>query len=189
MVAMDRSISDWPTMRQKLRPLNVDSKPRIVGGSEPTELDQVVAMCREIFGAIEMDIATQPALDTGEDFMIVITGTDGKRPSMSLREAGKLATYQQTWRGYLAKLNKRAADIGQKQVVSVPKWHSVLVCPTCHELQLGSSRATRKTHECHICAARCAKSHRANQLNCSECIRHMRIIWTSRDEIPKEWLI
>ena len=173
-------------MRQKLRPLDIGES-HIVGGE--SNIGEAIAVCREVFSAVEMDLSTQPALGAGEDFLIILTGTDGERPSMSLREAGRLATYQQAWRDYLEKLNKRAADIGQKKVVSIPQWHSLLVCAVCHELQLGSSRADRRTHECRICAARCRQSHRPNQLNCKDCIQHMRIIWTSREAIPKEWLL
>lgn len=170
-------------MRRKLQGLDL-------GTSTGPTMDQAVAICKEILGAVEMDPDTQPELITGNEFSIILTGTEGKRPSMSLHEAGKMAQAQQAWRVYLAKMNKRAADQGQPRVVTMPKWHGVLVCPVCHELQVGSSRTTRASHECRICPARCFKDHKKGQINCPECKRDMQVIWTTdHDEIPKEWLL
>ncbi len=151
-------------------------------------LDEATITARKVLGAAEISPELAPTLETTEDFAIVLTGIE--RPVWSKREAGKIAQAQESWRQKLLSMNTTAIRMSGKGAVSVPKWHGVFACPICHELQAGSSRATRRSRECQICAATCTTipGHRSNQINCDECRTEMQLIWSTEDNIPKDWL-
>lgn len=148
-------------------------------------LEEAAAHVRQVFQAAELDPELVTPLETDHDFAIFVSGSE--RPDWSRREAGRLARGQVAWRAHLERMNATAAKMEQGRVVSMPKWHGVLLCPACNELQIGSSRSSRGTHECQTCPTRCKEVHRANQRSCPSCKVQMEVIWTTDEEIPEDW--
>ena len=162
---------------------------RAAAEAKAATMDEATTLAQAVLGAAEIDPEQAVVIETTEEFSIVLTGMD--RPDWSRRAAGKIARAQESWRYHLINMNKTAMRMTGKGAVSVPNWHGVFTCPICHELQAGSSRATRRSRECGICSSTCTAvpEHRSNQINCDECRTEMQLIWSTNDEIPKDWLI
>jgi hypothetical protein len=169
--------------KRKLPPLNP--------GPDPV-LEAAAAELITQLGAAELhpDLVP-PHWLTGPSFGIWVEGTKGARPAWSPREAGKIAKAMLTTLEFRRMQNRAAEAMGKGRVNTIPKFVKVQVCPTCNELQGGSSQASRSQDECGICPTNCPRrgSHKSNQYNCDECRVEMQVLWTSKDPIPEDWLI
>lgn len=151
-------------------------------------MGDTAALLRRDLGAVEIEVPDDWGPMPDREFAIVLQGTKVRRPEWSRREAGQLAQAQLRIRDWLHRLNALGAKQNRGRIVSIPKRHTVQACPFCHELQAGTSRGSRRADECQVCPVECRSQHQSNQINCPDCRREMQVVWTSDDEIPKEWL-
>lgn len=152
-------------------------------------LHEAARLVREQLGGVELapELVPEHWKEPVEGFKAWVEGTGGKRPGWSPSEAGRLARSVLSMRKHQERL--RAAIAARGGTFSMPMEHRVAVCPVCFNLQVTTSRASRRTDECQVCPLECPKRdrHRSNQINCPECRREVQVLWTSEQEIPADW--
>ena len=154
---------------------------------EPFDLDQVL----DVLGAVEIDPSMVPdhwttPLPPGQQYAIFLEGRNAERPDWSRREARSLAEHCHKHRAWLQHHRTVASKRGLPSPVAMPRWHGVAVCPRCHELQIVQSNAT-KNDLCWACQGRCRVKHRPNVRACDECRSQMQVLWTTDQDIPRDW--
>lgn len=193
--------------KQKLPPLNLNLD------EAPTSTSTTLKLLGKHLGGIEVATPEDWEEPSGE-FRILVEGHE--RPDWSRRDAAREAQRLLVNRERKERINLFAEAKGAEAPWEIPAFDSITLCPRCLQLETSHSvqvtkptwqRISQETpqpevkagrywlvteqRDCGACPANCPdrSSHRGNQRSCDSCKMQMVPIWTTNDEIPKEWMI